>query len=107
AVSLRGYRRLLDVYGRAALTMLALVDLTLLLASLQRWQLSQLRGTSTFLLILPAAAGVLLLISAAMQAGRDRVRAAGSSQSSGRAVASGRDDDLFWKAGLFYINRND
>ena len=22
-------------------------------------------------------------------------------------AAAGRDDDLFWKAGLFYINRND
>ena len=39
AASVRRYRRLLDGYARAALTMLALVDLTFLLAALQIWQL--------------------------------------------------------------------
>jgi len=104
--SLRGYRRLLDSYSRAALTLLALVDLTFLLGALQRWQLYQLRGASAGLPALPAVAGVLLLIAVAMRAGRDRGRQAGS-QHPGRDAAAGWDDDRFWKAGLVYVNRTD
>jgi uncharacterized membrane protein len=107
AASLRGYRRLLHAYTRAALTMLALVDLTFLLAALQQWQLYHLHGTSATVLLLPAAAGVLILIAVAMRAGRDWARPAGSGQRPGRAAAAGRDDDRFWKAGLAYINRTD
>ncbi len=107
AASLRRYRRLLDRYTRAALTMLALVDLTFGLAALQLWQLYHLYGAGAALPFLPAAAGVLILITVAMRAGRARIRPAGSGQPPGRAVAAGRDDDRFWKAGLVYINRTD
>jgi uncharacterized membrane protein len=107
AASLRRYRRLLGGYSRAALTLLALVDLTLLLAALQLWQLYHLQGISAALVLLPTAAGVLILIAVAMRAGRDSVRAASSGQRPGRAAAAGRDDDRFWKAGLVYINRTD
>jgi uncharacterized membrane protein len=107
AASLRSYRRLLDSFTKAALTLLALVDLTFLLAALQLWRLCHLHGTSAALPLLPAAAGVLILIAVAMRAGRDRIRPAGSGQRPGRAVAAGPDDDRFWKAGLVYINRAD
>jgi uncharacterized membrane protein len=116
AGSLRGYRRLLDRYTRAALTMLALLDLTLLLAALQLWQLYDLHGAGTALILLPAAAGVLILIAVAIRAGRERIRLAGTGQERGegmlssperRPTAANRDDDRFWKAGLVYINRAD
>jgi uncharacterized membrane protein len=107
AASLGRYRNLLDRFTRAALTLFALIDLTFLLASLQLWQLYHLHGISAALLILPADAGVLILIAVAIRAGRDRVRLAGSDQRPGRAGPAGRDDDRFWKAGLVYINRSD
>jgi uncharacterized membrane protein len=107
AASLRRYRKLLDTCTRAVLTMLALVDLTFLLAALQQWQLYHLHSTSATLPLVPAAAGVLTLIAVATRAGRDRVRPAGSGQRPGWATAAGRDDDRFWKAGLVYINRTD
>ena len=125
AASLPRYRRLLDRFARAALMMLALVDLTFLLAALQRWQLYRLHGPGVILLFLPAAAGVLLLIVVVIRAGRERIRTAGAGQLSDGAAGeqaageqaaegqptaapvAGRDDDRFWKAGLFYVNRND
>ena len=107
AASLRRYRRLLDGYTRAALTLVALVDLTLALVALQRWELYPRNGTSTTLLLVPAATGVLILIGFAMRAGRNRIRLASNGQRPGRAPAAGRDDDRFWKAGLIYVNRAD
>lgn len=107
AASLRGYRRLLDRYARAALIMVALLDLTFLLAALQLWQLYQLRGGSASLTLGPAVAGVLLLVAVAMWAGRDRVHQAGRGQHPAKAVTAGRNDDRFWKAGLVYVNRTD
>jgi uncharacterized membrane protein len=104
AASLRGYRSILDRYARAVLTMLALVDLTLLLASLR------LRGTG---ILVPAAVGVLIVLAVAGRAGRDRVRQAAAAAGTGsiagqrRAAVVGRDDDRFWKAGLIYVNRDD
>jgi uncharacterized membrane protein len=103
--SLRRYRTFLDRFARAALTMLTLVDLTFLLAALQLWQLYDLHGTSAALPLLPAAAGVLILITVAIRAGLGRL--ADSGQHPGQAVAAARDDDRFWKAGLVYINRAD
>ncbi|MGH3152955.1 MAG: DUF1648 domain-containing protein, partial [Streptosporangiaceae bacterium] len=107
AASLRRYRGLLASFTRAALALPALIDLTLLLIALQQWQLYRLHGTSAFLPLLPAVAGVLILIAVAMRAGRDRVRPVAIGQRSGQAMAAGRDDDRFWKAGLFYVNRTD
>jgi uncharacterized membrane protein len=108
AASLRRYRGLLHTYARAALTMLALVDLTFLLAALQQWQLCHLHGASgTLLLLLPAGTGVLVLIASATRAARDSTRPAASGQRPGRAATTGRDDDRLWKAGLVYINRTD
>jgi uncharacterized membrane protein len=102
--SLRRYRKLLASLGRAVLVMTALVDATFLLAALQIWQLYRPPGV---LLLLPGAAGVLILIAAAARAGRERALAAVSAHQAGRATVVGRDGDRFWKAGLFYVNRSD
>lgn len=100
------YRRLLDAYTRAVLTMLALIDLTFLLAALQLWQLYHLRGASAALAVVPALAGLLILVTVAIRAGRNRIRPTGSGQPAG-PVAAGPDDDRFWRVGLLYINRAD
>ena len=104
AASLGRYRKLLASLARAVLVMTALIDVTFLLAALQIWQLYRPPG---FLLLLPAAAGVLILLAAAVRAGRQRARTSASVQQPGRAAVVGRDDDRFWKAGLFYVNRSD
>jgi len=107
AASLRRYRRLLNGCTRAVLTLLALLDLTFLLAALQLWQLYHLHGGSSLLPLLPAAAGLSILIAVGLRAGRARSHAAGGGQPPGQITAVGRDDDRLWKAGLVYINRTD
>ena len=107
AGSLHRYRKLLAVYARAALTLLALVDATLLLAALQFWQVCKLPGAAASLVLLPAAAGILILIAVAMRAGRDRDRPVGTCRRLARQAGTDRDDDRFWKAGLVYVNRSD
>jgi uncharacterized membrane protein len=107
AASLRRYRYLLGAVARAALAMIALIDVTFLLAGLRSWQLYQPQGISAALVLLPGAAGVLVLVVVAMRAGRNRARAAAAGNPPGRAAVVGRDDDRFWKAGLIYVNRSD
>lgn len=97
------YRRLLDAYARAVLTMLALIDLTFLLVALQLWRLYDLRGASAPLALAPALAGLLILVTMAIRAGRDRIRRTDGVPE----AAAGRDDDRFWKSGLLYINHAD
>ena len=45
AASLRSYRKALGVFARAGLVLLACVDLSLLLAALQLWQILRLSGS--------------------------------------------------------------
>lgn len=99
--SLRGYRKALGTFARAALVLLACIDLTLLLAALQRWQLVHLSGAAELLVVAPAALGLAACLFAAVHAGASR---AGFTVG---MVASDRDDDRFWKAGLVYVNRDD
>jgi uncharacterized membrane protein len=102
AASLRSYRTALGAFARAALVFLASVDLTLLLGSLQTWQLLRLsRGVGTLVELLPAALGLAAFLATAIRAGRLRARTAGA------AEAADRDDDRFWKAGIVYVNRDD
>jgi uncharacterized membrane protein len=107
AASLVGYRKLLTSLTRATFVMLALINVTFLLAALQQWRIYQLSGGSVALVALPSLAGVLTLSVAAMRAGRQRVRSAVGCQSLRPPTGTDRDDDRFWKAGLAYVNRGD
>jgi uncharacterized membrane protein len=98
AASLRGYRQALVLIGRAGLTLVACIDLTLALTALRRWQIADL---PMGLRILPAALGLVGILAVVVLAGRIRGRAANP------AAGSDRDDDRFWKAGLVYVNRDD
>jgi uncharacterized membrane protein len=101
------YRRFLAAYTRALLTLVALLDTSLLLVALRVWQVYRLSGIGRVLPVLPAVAGVLLLAAVALRAGQGGSRLNGNVR--GLAVATGtdRDDDRFWKAGLVYVNRDD
>jgi uncharacterized membrane protein len=101
AASLRAHRKALAVFGRAGLVLLACVDLTLLLAALQLWQILRLSGSGDVLLVVPFALGLAVFFCAVVRAGAVRAGAAGG------ATATDRDDDRFWKAGIVYVNRED
>jgi uncharacterized membrane protein len=103
--SLQWYRRLLGTYARAALVMVALINVTLLLHALQVWHVAR---PPVPLVLGPAVAGLLTLIGSALWAGRDRAEA--GTARLGRARAAGvtaQDDDRWWKMGLVYVHHDD
>jgi uncharacterized membrane protein len=107
ATSMLRYRRFLAVITRALLTLVTLIDTTLLLIALPDWQVYRLSGIGRALPVLPFAAGVLLLAAVAARTGQGGSRLNGNVRGLARAVGTDRDDDQFWKAGLLYVNRDD
>jgi uncharacterized membrane protein len=104
--STRRYRVFLGAMGRALLACVALTDVSLLLAALQLWRFYRLSPGARVLLVLPAFAGALALLLVALRMGQAGSRL----DDEGAATGSGqvdRDDDRLWKAGLFYVNRDD
>jgi len=108
ARSARQYRRFLGVMARAMLTLVTLVDLSLLLSALRRWQIGHIPAAVT---VLPFVTGLLVLAVVSLRTGQGGSRLSGSRLSDGRgpgpAMVADRDDDRFWKAGLIYVNRDD
>jgi len=107
AASTLRYRRFLAAFTRALLTMAALADLGLLMVALPDWQVYRLSGIGRALPVLPFAAGVLLLGAVAARTGQGGSRLNGNVRGLAPAAGTDRDDDRFWKAGLFYVNRDD
>jgi uncharacterized membrane protein len=109
AGSTRRYRRFLAACTRAFLTLLALVDLTLLLAALRNWGVYRLSGVGSALPVLPFAVGLLVLTVVTFRVGQGGSRLPSDGDRGGYGPAAGvdRDDDRFWKAGLIYVNRDD
>jgi uncharacterized membrane protein len=107
AGSTRRYRRFLAACTRAFLTLLALVDLTLLLAALRNWQVYRPSGIGSALIVLPFAVGLLVLAVVTFRVGQGGSRLPGGRVGYGTAAGVDRDDDRFWKAGLIYVNRDD
>jgi uncharacterized membrane protein len=107
AASTRRYRRFLAAFSRAVFVLLALIDLSLLLGALRKWQVYRLAGAGAVLPILPFAAGLLILAAVAWHSGQGGYRLAGEPASGMTPAGVDRDDDRFWKAGLVYVNRDD
>ena len=103
AASTRRYRRYLAACTRAVLTLLALVDLSLLLYALRTWQVAP--ALPAALPILPFAIGLLVLGAVMIRTGQGGSRLPG--EESQPTQETDRDDDRFWKAGLIYFNRDD
>jgi uncharacterized membrane protein len=119
------YRRFLAAITRALLVLAALVNVTLLLASLQVWQVWQLSGAASLLTLLPVLLGGLLVVVVAVRNGQAGSRLPALAPGSpygpplqpGTVPAPGvpasgvrtahRDDDRYWKGGLVYVNRDD
>jgi len=99
------YRAFLGWAAKAMLTLVGCVNLTLLLYGLREWQLLRLGGGVA---LLPLAAGYFALFAVMIRAGQGGYRLGLAGPGAGQAPAtSDRDDDRFWKAGLFYVNRDD
>jgi uncharacterized membrane protein len=107
AASALRYRRFLAAATRALLTMAALIDASLLLIALPDWQVYRLSGIGRALPVLPFAAGVVLLGVVAARTGQGGSRLNGNVRGLALPGRTDRDDDRFWKAGLFYVNRDD
>lgn len=107
AASGRRYRRFLPAYARALLALVALVNVSLLLKALQIWQVYRLRGIGSALPVLPAAAGVLIMMAVALRMGQAGFRLRGAASGQDPGAGASRDDDRFWKGGLIYVNRDD
>jgi uncharacterized membrane protein len=108
AGSTRRYRRFLAACTRAFLALVALVDLTLLLAALRNWQVYRSSGIGSALPVLPFAVGLLVLAVVTIRVGQGGFRLSGGGRGGyGPAPGVDRDDDRFWKAGLIYVNRDD
>jgi uncharacterized membrane protein len=111
AASVRRYRRFLAAWTRALLTLIALVNLSLLLAALRSWQVYRLSGIGSAVPLLPFVFGMLALAAVMVRTGQGGYRLAGGGRGRGLgpglAAVTDRDDDGFWKAGLIYVNRDD
>jgi uncharacterized membrane protein len=107
AASTLRYRRFLAAYTRAVLTLAALADTTLLLVGLREWQVYAPAGAGPALLALPVVVGVLLLAAVALRTGQGGSKLNGNVRCLARTTGCDRDDDRFWKAGLFYVNHDD
>ena len=101
------YRIFLARMGRAVLALAALVNVSMLLVSLQVWQVYRLTGLAAAVPVVPTALGVLVLLVLAVRMGQAGSRLPASAQSPDRAGVVNRDDDRFWKAGWIYVNRDD
>lgn len=107
ADSTRRYRIFLATYSRALLALVTLVNVGLLLAALRDWQVYRLSGIGAALPVLPAAAGLVILVAAAVRTGQAGSRLPDPAARPGPVPHVNRDDDRFWKGGLIYINRDD
>jgi uncharacterized membrane protein len=107
AASTRRYRRFLAACTRAVLTLLALVNLSLLLAALRSWQVYRLSGLGSALPVLPLVTGLLILAVTIVRTGQGGYRLSARGPTRSQAAGIDRDDDRFWKAGLIYLNRDD
>ena len=114
AASVRRYRRFLARCTMAMLTLVTLIDLSLLLAALRNWQVYRLAGAGAALPLLPYAVGLLAFVTLILRSGQGGFRLPADGPDDGRAAdparrpgLADRDDDRFWKGGLIYVNRDD
>jgi uncharacterized membrane protein len=122
------YRAFLGRAAKTMLTVVACVDLTLLLYGLRDWQVLRLGGG---VMLLPVVAGLFAIIGMSIRAGQGGFRLApfpagaapagttpaGTAPASAAPVGAAgrklgpatadRDDDRFWRGGMFYVNRDD
>lgn len=102
------YRIFLRRLTRALLVMLACIDLGMLLIWWQLWSARPPARGGLIAAFLAVAAGIVVILVVSVRSGqggsRIAVPGADAPESSGAAA---RDDDRYWRAGIFYVNRDD
>ena len=98
--SSRWHRRYVDIGARALLGLVTMIDLGMLGASLLTWT-----GTATRWAPLVVVIPILLAVAVTLTvlARNNKVRDDGEEDTG----LTHRDDDRYWRGGLFYVNRDD
>jgi uncharacterized membrane protein len=98
--SARWHRRYMSLGAKALLGLVAMIDLGMLGSSLLMWT-----GTATswapLVVVVPILAGVVAAVVVLARNNRERDK---GDEDTG---LTHRDDDKYWRGGLFYINRDD
>jgi uncharacterized membrane protein len=110
AASAARYRSFLGRAAKAMLTLVACVDLALLLSALRDWQLLPSSGAARLAPALPYAVGIAMLLAVVVRTGQGgHLLTVQGTPPKAPAVpgTADRDDDRFWKGGILYVNRGD
>ncbi|MDH6576497.1 DUF5808 domain-containing protein [Kitasatospora sp. MAP5-34] len=105
AVSAVQHRVFVRWTARGLLVLAAGVDLSLLGTALQSWGLVSPSGAAVAATAVPTLLGVATVLAIALRTGQQGTRVSADRPST-TAVAN-RDDDRHWRAGIFYVNRDD
>ncbi len=100
AGSARWHRQYTSLGAKALLGLVAMIDLGMLGSSLLMWT-ATVTSWAPLVVVLPILAGVVVAI--VVLAGNNRDRDKGEEDTG----LTHRDDDKYWRGGLFYINRED
>jgi len=98
--SARWHRRYMTLGAKALLGLLAMIDLGLLGSSLLMWT-GTVTSWAPLVVVLPILAGVVVAVVVLARNNRERDK---GDEDTG---LTHRDDDAYWRGGLFYVNRDD
>jgi uncharacterized membrane protein len=98
--SARWHRRYMSLGAKALLGLVAMIDLGMLGSSLLTWT-GTVTSWAPLVVVLPILAGVVVAIVVLAKNNRER------DQGDEDTGLTHRDDDKYWRGGLFYINRDD
>jgi uncharacterized membrane protein len=98
------HRALLAATAKAILTLIALLNVTLLLVALRQWRLWMVPAG---LIVVPFLAGLIVLVVVLWRAARSWRYSAGAAGPAAAEGVADRDDDRFWKLGVAYVNKDD
>ena len=98
--SARWHRRYVSLGAKALLGLVALIDLGMLGSSLLMWT-GTVTAWAPWVVVLPILAGVAVAIVVLARNNRER------DEGEGDTGLTHRDDDKYWRGGLFYVNRED
>jgi uncharacterized membrane protein len=98
--SARWHRRYMSLSAQALLGLVAMIDLGMLGSSLLMWT-GTVTSWAPLMVVVPILTAVVVAVVVLARNNRER---------DGNEAATGlthRDDDRYWRGGLFYINRED
>jgi uncharacterized membrane protein len=105
------HRRFISAGARALLVGAACLSVAFLLTSLTAWNIVNLARPARVLVAIVPLLGVVVLVAVLVRVGQSgsrlRIRANPGSGSVRRTSVVNRDDDRYWRLGLFYFNRDD